>query len=491
MTSKVLMIGLDAASLGFIQASLPSLPNLRRAIESGILRRLRSRTSELFPAAVWPTLYTGQPPGAHGVFYHLQWDPGSMRLRQINDWLYCEPFWCELERRGRRVVVLDTPMSWPSRLSRGLEVTDWGTHDRMTRFSASSAELAADVRRRFGEYPLGPEIPVRKSWRQLARMRDLTVAAARRRGELARWMLGLRDWDFAAVVFGETHRAGHLFWPSPQAEGIRHPAGAMLSIYQAVDDAVGRLLDGLRLEDTTLIICAAHGMNENVSQEHFTRPIMDRVNRRFPEIVGTAQHDGGPRPRSVMRALRQRLPARLQHAVADVVPAAIRDFVVDRAVTAGHDWARTPALAVLSPVVGYIRFNLRGREKLGCLEPDSEMFDRYFKWMRESFEGFRVARTGEPLVQDIILTRDVFPGPRQGFLPDVVVSWTGVPSVGEIHSPTHGAIGSPLSTGRPGNHHPDGFSIVVEPGGDRGVAPTPGDILDLKPMILRRLLERV
>ena len=106
----------------------------------------------------------------------------------------------------------------------------------------------------------------------------------------------------------------------------------MLSIYQAVDDAVGRLLDGLRLEDTTLIICAAHGMNENVSQEHFTRPIMDRVNRRFPEIVGTAQHDGGPRPRSVMRALRQRLPARLQHAVADVVPAAIRDFVVDRAV---------------------------------------------------------------------------------------------------------------------------------------------------------------
>lgn len=491
MTSKVLMIGLDGASLDFIQASLPSLPNLRRAVESGMVQRLRSRTSELFPAAVWPTLYTGQPPGVHGAYYHLQWDPASMRLRQINDWLYCEPFWCELERRGRRVLALDVPMSWPSRLSQGLEITDWGTHDSMTHFSASSAELAADIRRRFGSYPIGPEIPVRKTWRQLARMRDQTVAGARRRGELARWMLGLREWDFAAVVFSETHRAGHLFWPAPGAEGIQHPAGAMLSVYQAVDEAIGRLLDGLRLEDITLIICAAHGMSQNASQEHFTRLIMDRVNRRFPEIVGAPQPDGGPRQRSLMRVLREKLPARVQHAIADVVPAAIRDFVVDRAVTAGHDWARTPGFAVLAPVVGYVQFNLRGREKLGCLEPDTEMFDRYFKWMRESFEGFRIARTGAPLVQDVILTRDEFPGPRQSALPDVVVSWTGVPTVAEIHSPTLGTISSVLSTGRPGNHHPDGFSIVVEPGGERGVAPTPGDIVDLKPMVFRRLLERV
>src|SRR5262245_1335168 len=46
MAPKVMMIGLDAASIEFILAALPSLPNLRRAIESGVLRRLRSRTSE-------------------------------------------------------------------------------------------------------------------------------------------------------------------------------------------------------------------------------------------------------------------------------------------------------------------------------------------------------------------------------------------------------------------------------------------------------------
>jgi predicted AlkP superfamily phosphohydrolase/phosphomutase len=486
MTRKVLMIGLDAASLDFIQTSLPSLPNLRRAIETGMIRRLRSRTAELLHPAVWPTVYTGTPPGEHGVYYHMQWDPGSMRMRQINNWLYCEPFWNELERRGRRVVALDVPMSWPSRLRHGLEITDWGTHDHMASFSASLPELGADVRRRFGAYPIGAEIPVKKSWRQLARMRDEIATGARRRGELARWLLGLREWDFAVVVFSETHRAGHLFWPASEAEGTRHPAGALLSVYQAVDEAIGGLLQDLRLEDTTLIICAPHGMGRNESQEHFTRPIMDRVNRLFPGIAGGSRHDG-PRQRSLMRLLRAKVPPRVQHAIGEVVPPAIRDFVVDRAITGGHEWARTPALAILGSTVGYVKFNVRGREKLGCLDPDSDTFYRYFKCMRESFEGFRISQTGEPLVQELTLTRDVFPGPRQSALPDLVVSWTGVPTASEIHSPTLGTIRAGLSTGRPGNHQPEGFSIVVEPGGERGINPTPGDIVDLKPMVFRRL----
>jgi predicted AlkP superfamily phosphohydrolase/phosphomutase len=485
-TSKVMMIGLDAASLDFIQASLPSLPNLRRAVESGRLQRLRSRTSELLHAAVWPTLYTGQPPGTHGVYYHMQWDPAAMRLRQINDWLYCEPFWCELERRGRRVVAMDVPMSWPSRLRQGLEITDWGTHDRMATFRAASPELAADVRRRFGSYPIGSEVPVRKSWRQLARMRDEIGAGTRRRAELACWMLGLREWDFAIVVFSETHRGGHLFWPTPEAEGIRHPAGALLSIYRAVDDAIGQLLGSVPAEDTTFIIFAAHGMGRNASQEHFTRPIMDRVNRRFPDVLGVPA-GRGPRQRSLMRLLRERVPARIQHAIGQMVPLEVRDFVVNHAITSGHDWTRTPALAILASAVGYVQFSLRGREKHGLLDPDGDTFQRYSKWMHECFESFRIGDTDEPLVKELTLTRDLFPGPRQSFLPDVVVSWTGGPTASRIRSPILGTIEAALATGRPGNHDPDGFSIVIEPGGERGVAPTLGDVLDLKPLVFRRL----
>src|SRR5262245_14709033 len=189
MSPKVLIVGIDAASIDFILSALPSLPNLRRALYTGVLRRLRSRTTELLPAASWPTLYSGVPPGVHGIYYHLQWDPEAMRLRQISDWLYCEPFWQELERRGLRVVALDVPMSWPSRLTQGVEVTDWGTHDRMTHFHASVPEVAADIKRQFGVYPMGAEIPVKKTAGQLARMRDEVIEGTRRKTSLARWLL--------------------------------------------------------------------------------------------------------------------------------------------------------------------------------------------------------------------------------------------------------------------------------------------------------------
>jgi predicted AlkP superfamily phosphohydrolase/phosphomutase len=490
-TPKVLIIGLDAASIDFILPSLPSLPNLKRLIESGSLRRLRSTTSELLPAACWPTLYTGVPPGVHGVYYHLQWDAAAMRLRQISDWLYCEPFWCELERRGLRVVTLDVPMSWPSRLTRGLEVTDWGTHDRMTDFHASSPELAADIRRRFGGYPMGVEVPVRKSFAQLERMRDDVIEGVRRRAELGRWLLNLRDWDFGVIVFGETHRAGHLFWPHPEAEGIAHPAGALLSVYQAVDAAIGRLLEGRPLDEMTLMVVAAHGMGRNTSQEHFTRLIMDRVNLRFSDAPDAESSPSTVRQRSVMRVLREKLPARLQHAVGQLVPGAVRDFVVDRAITGGHDWARTPAFATLASVSGYVQFNLRGREAKGMLDDKTETFGRYVRWLREAFQSFRIADTGEPLVKSLTFTRDAFPGASQSNLPDVIVSWTGVPTVSKIHSPDLGTIDAALPTGRSGNHHPEGFSIVVEPQGARGIVDKAGDILDVKPMVFNRLFAHV
>ena len=60
-----------------------------------------------------------------------------------------------------------------------------------------------------------------------------------------------------------------------------------------------------------------------------------------------------------------------------------------------------------------------------------------------------------------------------------------------IHSARLGAINAERPTGRAGNHHPDGFTIVVEPNGERGVVTTRGDILDVKPMVFRRLFQRV
>ncbi len=485
----VAMIGIDAAELSFIEASPSSFPNLRRALDRGPSRSLRS-TANALAGSVWPTFYTGSPPGEHGVYHHLQWDAQAMRLRRVSaDWLYCEPFWYELERRGLRVIALDVPMSFPSRLSRGIEVINWGSHDQLGPLTTRPRELESAIRRRFGSHPMGYEIPVNKTPGELARIRDNLISGARIKGELAQWLLGTYEWDFSIVVFGECHRGGHILWPEDNAEESIIPADALLDIYSAVDEAVGRLLDAMP-KQATVIIFSLHGMGPNDSQEHFVPRIMDRLNRRFRDDRDHQVQGGEPAAkgqRSVMRVLRERVPARLQNAIAQAVPVAVRDMVVNRATTGGYDWPRTPGLALLADLNGYLRFNLRGRESQGSIEVQSEGFRQYVEMLRECFNGFRIASSGEPLVKDLIFADRDFPGNRSHHLPDIVVTWSGAAPTDRINSSISGEIFAELATGRSGNHRPDGFCAVIAADYAYTSHLQTGHILDLSPLVFDSL----
>ena len=468
--AKVAMIGVDAAELSFIQRWLPSLPAFRRILETGTLHRLGS-TAGVFPGSVWPTFYSGSPPGEHGVYHHLQWDPNAMQLRRVTeDWLYVEPFWYELERRGLRVATIDVPMSFPSRLTRGGEVINWGSHDELGPFGAHPGHLAAEIRRRFGRHPMGSEIPVRKSPRQLERIRRDLVAGAMLKGELSRWMLAQADWDFFLTIFGETHRGGHILWSEDGTEGSV-PENRLLDVYRAVDRSIGELLEALPADVTTLIVFALHGMGPNASQEHFMPKVMDRVNSGFlgknaaPDVRGGRESLAGQR--SAIRILRERLPPSLQNAVAGAMPVTIRDLVVNRQISSGHDWRRTPGIALLADLNGYLRWNLRGRESRGMLEPGREGLERYSGWVRQCLTGLRVSGPDLPLVRDVLLTRDHFPGRRMGLLPDAVVTWTGLPPASRVYSDGTGPLSAEPGTGRAGNHRSDGFCVIVERGAGR------------------------
>jgi predicted AlkP superfamily phosphohydrolase/phosphomutase len=477
MTAKLAMIGLDAAELGLIEANRHRLPTLARVLDLGAVHRLRS-TADLLTGSVWPTFLTGSPPGVHGIYHHLQWDADAMRLRRVApDWVGGEPFWVDLERRGRRVVALDVPMTFPSQLRHGVEITNWGSHDTLGPVRVQPHGLAPEIRRRFGRrHPMGWEIPVDKTPGELARIRRRLVEGAKRKGAFARWLLETQAWDVFLAVFGETHRGGHILWP----EDGESP-DPLLDVYRAVDDALGEILGGLG-DDTTVVVFALHGMGPNLSQEHFMPQIIDRVNAG---VAATDDPASGPAAgqRSPMRVLRERLPARLQNAVARAVPMAVRDRVVDRVVSGGHDWARTPAIALLADLNGYVRLNLRGREAEGTI--DAEGARRYRDRLRRCLESLRIAESGAPLVRDLTPAHEAFPGARRDRLPDLVVRWSGAPPASRARSDLIGTIDAGLATGRGGNHRPDGFAAVLGPG---RTEPAPGDVVGLVALARRLCL---
>src|SRR4030095_13702846 len=97
------------------------------------------------------------------------------------------------------------------------------------------------------------------------------------------------------------------------------PRDDLLDVYKSVDEAAGKCIHALPSQ-TTVIIFSLHGMGPNNSQEHFVPKIMDRVNRRFRGDQGVPDASAAQGQRSVMRMLREKVPARLQNAIAQAVP---------------------------------------------------------------------------------------------------------------------------------------------------------------------------
>lgn len=459
-----MMIGVDAADTDFLRSHQGSLPTFRRLLSLPACREIRT-TSSLLTGSVWPTFFTGRPPGEHGIYHHLQWDPAQMSLRRVSeDWLYAEPFWYDFERRGRTVTALDVPMTMPSRLERGVEILNWGSHDQLSPFGSNDRALARDVQRKFGRsHPMGAEIPVNKTEPEVRRIRDNLVSGARRKGELIRWLMEVRPSDFFVTAFGETHRGGHILWPEEGSDDSPLPPDALLDVYRAVDAALAEVITAAETRGATVVVFALHGMGPNLSQEHFVPQVMDRL-RSAPSSTGQSNGDG--EQRSLMRNLRERVPASWQNLVGQTVPVWVRDWVVTRQISSGYDWSETRCFPLLADYNGYLRWNRRGRERDGSLDASSQEQVAEKKRLISAWRNLRLSPDDAPLVAEVVEASEAFPGSRTDYLPDLIVTWAPEHPATTVESDQIGRIEATLATGRGGNHRHTGFFTVLGDGAD-------------------------
>lgn len=460
----IIMLGVDAASVNLIRANLHRLPNFRRLLESGKYQPLKS-WGTLVSGSVWPSFATSTTPGAHGIYHHIQWDPAAMRLRRVtSDWLGYRPFWIDLAAANRKVCVVDVPMTFPALNDDALEIVSWASHDQLVPFSCNRPDFERELRRRFDANPMGHEIPVSKSSATLQAVRDRLINCAGQKGELIQWLLNLDAWDLFIAVFGETHRGGHLLW-SPDGDMSKDgPSADLLDVYAAVDASVGPICDIAAELRATIILFAVHGMARDTSRAALVPFVMDRVNQLY--YAETSPAEAAPRQRSLMRFLRRALPAPLQHSIGQLVPVQIRDWVVQQATAGGHDWSRTPGLALLADLSGYVRLNLKEREAEGVLVPKSPEEQRYISRLETCFRELVDAATAEAIVAEIIPRSQLFSGSRAELLPDLFITWKDAANSGRVRSDRLGALPLEPPTGRSGNHTADGFAVIVSPSGE-------------------------
>ncbi len=474
-TSNLLMIGIDAGDLEFIQAHRTSLPAMGALLDRGRVWRPEA-TLSLF-GSTWPSFVAGAGPGEHGIYQHLAWDAERMGLRLIGGEMRPRrAFWQELEARGLRVVAIDVPYTEPAYLKRGLEITDFATHGATFGLQTNRPGLAREIRARFGRGTMGRETPVRKSAVKLLSIREDMIESAQLKTEMLLHFMAAEPWDVFMAVYGECHRGGHLLWN-------REDPADLLRVYEAVDAGIGRLVAAAPAE-TRVFIFSAHGMGEIASQGHLIRPLMARVNEVFLTReeglgsgadgengchgkngnAGTNGTNGKHERKSAggfVSWLRERVPDAWQQAAGDAAPEWFRHWVVEREVLGGIDWARTPGFGLRTELRTELRLNLRGREAAGVLECDGPRREAYVDFLRETLMSLKDAATGAPLVERMADVHAEYPGTRVDWLPDYSIQWRDVPPAARAFSESIGYVEGITPQTRGGDHADLGFALLA------------------------------
>ena len=460
---RLLMIAVDSVSLPFIRCNLDRLPSFASLLDRGLCRSLETSATYL-SATPWPTFATGLLPGDHGHYYPFQWDAEHSRCRRVAkpEWSHrfeYEPFWHPVARQGIPTIAFDIPYTLCDEQAPCLQITHW-SYQSTGAASSSNPEVLRDIRRRFGHRPIGAEVPVPKTEKQCNALRDRQISAAKCKGDAILHLMD-RPWRLFLTGFFEGHRAGHNLWPVKGDFASDAAPDALLAVYEELDRQLARILARIEREDpeTSVLLFALHGMEPNRAQNHFLGEILVRLNQRY--LGGAPPRTGHAKPPNVMAYLRSALPPTLQYHVARMLGEDVQDWVLNRALVAGCDWSRTPSLALPSGGEGLIRLNIKGRESQGFFEPGSPQLDNYVEWLRARLAEIRVANTGEPLIDKILMSDDHFAGKRRQDLPDIVLSWRPDAPVERISSPDIGEVEMRLATGRGGNHNGEAFVIAT------------------------------
>ncbi len=486
LRSPVLLIGLDSAEIDEVERLIAAgrLPTLAALRARGRWGRLQTQPPN-FLSLVWPTFFCSAPLGEHGWYFGKIWNPDRQRLEYVDpSWLPVRPFWTALDPRYRLGIV-DLPYlaAVPDRSNTTL-LNGWQCHDDFGRLELPKG-LWRQVAARHGTPCLSPEVFGPQTTATLLAQRGEVLNANRQMGEICRDLLTNDRYDLFLAVFGCVHRGTHYLWDLSQidAAGLDRDTRALLEggrddCFQSADQALARVLQAAS-PDTRVMVFALHGMGPNDGWYEMLARMLERV------------HHGGavvPRKSGLLYRLKQALPWTLVRQVTRRIPQTWNKALVPLWSRRMHHWPSTRYFTLPMDLHGYIRLNLKGREREGCVEPaDAE---RVLAGLDTALRSFRDVETGEPVIRETIRVDDLVSPefPRRRFLPDLIVLWEAAHPVGAssgVVSDTFGEIrwprGRRLASGRSGNHTPHGWFVAAGPGIEPGPSARTYDTADLIP----------
>jgi predicted AlkP superfamily phosphohydrolase/phosphomutase len=261
MARRALVIGLDCAAPQLVfDRWLDDLPNLKSLTERGRFGILRSCDPPITVPA-WSVMTSSRSPGVLGFYgFRNRKDHSYDALTFANSRSVRVPrLWDLLSAKGRPVIVIGVPQTYPVSQVNGVMVSCFLTPDTNRQYTYP-ASVKQEIEALVGEYLV--DVPNFRS-EDKQRVLDDIETMTERRFRVAEHLLETRPWDLFFLVEMGTDRVHHAFWRYSDPEHRLYEPGnpfetAMLDYYRGVDEKLGRLLR-FADDDTAVLVVSDHG----------------------------------------------------------------------------------------------------------------------------------------------------------------------------------------------------------------------------------------
>jgi predicted AlkP superfamily phosphohydrolase/phosphomutase len=362
---RLLVIGLDGVPFSFLNglSAEGKLPHWAELVESGSFKRMNS-IHPCVSSVAWATYMTGKNPGKHRIYGFVDRIPESMDVfiptsRDMTG----NTLWEILSQAGKRVVVINVPLTYPPREVNGILISGFlGTNiDKIT--------YPKKVARYLKEMGYRIDVDAWKARESLDRFLEDLHLTLDKRIEAMFHFLEREEWDFFQLHIMETDRINHFLWGLWE-EGDVHYGPEFITYYQKIDDILGRIsawLDG----DTRLIVLSDHGFC-GMKKEVFLNYWLQRE--------GWLKFRGKS-------------------------PKSVKDI---------HQDSKAYSL-----IPGRIYVNLAGRESSGSVRFPDE-YERVRHELEEALLGMRDPDSGEKIIEKVFKREELYHGPHYNDGPDLV-----------------------------------------------------------------------
>jgi predicted AlkP superfamily phosphohydrolase/phosphomutase len=242
-------------------------------------------------------------------------------------------------------------------------------------------------------------------------------------------------------------------------------------VYEAVDGAIGEVIEHLPPETTVLLTCLG-GARVTHGGGYLLYDLLERLGLSVPGS------DRGPRswrhfPKPVRTALRRCREIWTGRRSVESPPGLY------------FDWSKTRAFALPWAYDGYLRINQRQREPGGTVAAGAER-EQVLAEVEQAVHSLRLAGTNEPAAKAVVRAQEEFPGAASAELPDLMVLWNSGRPFDAVESVEVGRIENRDPAGRCA-HSAEGGLFAYGPLIADG--PTVRDVrdFDIAPTILKLL----